>query len=79
MLTDLDHQTTLLRLVEFLSGPFIYYVTIFLEVSDPTTYYVTINTILNISKNGHFPSPPTQSFLDTPSSLGKNILCMYGK
>ena len=34
----------------------------FWTFSDPPTYYVSINTVLNVSKNGHFLTPPTQSF-----------------
>ena len=34
----------------------------FCTFSDQTTHYVSINTLLNGSKNGHFLTPPTQSF-----------------
>ena len=42
------------------NGSFIYYVSIFLDSFWPT-HYVSINTVLNDSKNGHFLNPPTQS------------------
>ena len=45
----------------FLWGPYLYYVSIFLDFFWPT-HYVGINTVLNICKNGHFLTPPTQSF-----------------
>ena len=35
-----------------------------LNYVNPPTHYVSINTVLNISKNGHFLNPPTQSDAD---------------
>ena len=35
---------------------------LFWTFSDPCTHYVSINPVLNVSKNGHFPNLPTQSF-----------------
>ena len=32
----------------------LYYVSIFLDFSDPPTHYDSINTVLNVSKNGHW-------------------------
>ena len=42
-------------------GPSLYYVNYIFGFLWPTNY-VSINTELNASKNGHFPNPPTQSF-----------------
>ena len=40
-------------------GPYIYYVSIIWTFSHPPTNYVSINTILDVSKIGHFLKPPT--------------------
>ena len=42
-------------------GPSLYYVSIFVAFLDPT-HLVSINTVLNVSKTGHFPDLPTQFF-----------------
>ena len=62
----------------FFRGPSLYYVSIFLDSFWPT--YVSINTELNVSKNCHFPTPPTQTFywrnigmVSSPDSL----LCTF--
>jgi hypothetical protein len=49
-------------IVAVLTG--VYYVSIFLDFSDSPTHYVSINTVLNVSKNDHFPTPPTHPFAD---------------
>ena len=42
-------------------GPYIYYVSIIWTFSHPPAKYVSINTILNVSKIGHFLNPPTRT------------------
>ena len=37
--------------------------------SNPPTHYVRKNTVLNISKNGHFPNPPPSYFANEIKSL----------
>ena len=48
-------------------GPSLYYVSIFLAFLYPTAHppnhLISINTVLNVSKTGHFLNPPTQLLL----------------
>ena len=41
-----------------------YYVSIFLDFSNPPTHYVSINTVLNVSKSCHFWIPKPSPFAD---------------
>ena len=46
-------------------GAFIYYVRTFLDYKlDQTSHYISINTLLNVNKKGHFYKPQSYSIAD---------------
>ena len=51
------------KTITYDKGPSMYYVSTFLDFFWPThpTFYVSINTVLNISKNIYFLNPPSQA------------------
>ena len=58
-------------------GPSLYYVSIYLDFFWPT-HYVSINTVLNFSKTGHFLDPPTQSLAKVIHNTEKAKIADYG-
>ena len=61
-LQPLASTQSYLSSTKVVKGPSLYYVSIFWTFLDPTTHLISINTVLNVSTNGHFIDPPTQSF-----------------
>ena len=56
-------------------GPSLYYVRIFLDFFWPT-YYVNINTAMNVGQNGYFPNPPTRSVWWRNVGMVPNIMLL---